>query len=644
MRAGMGRWTWRLVSLGLFSGLSQSSGGCGDGGDKGPEMCGEAVCGLHQSCDESQAPAVCICDDAYVGVDCDECAPGYVPEGERCVPTPIDCSQDPCGASGTCVEGPNGDRCECDADHAGPTCAQCRDETLQDNDRDGTCTPACSAAAGCAPWEACDDSSGIITCGCAAHTTGRHCDECESGYYRLADGPCVAACSYRLECEEPRTCKEVEGVDAACSCPLGFTGEACDACAAGFSMEDGACVRAPRPGSFLVTRKDMNWSVLNELDLASETYTPLSSQVPYLLSVDRGARELWGGVHEGSDGVRFGRYTLSTGEVEALSPSSPFDASTVFDPSRRAVFWVVPNTATYQSGQLMRLDVDTGVEAPVGSEIPIRSGDFLAYDAKEDRLVGTGWDMGLVLVEIDPETGVLTEIGKPVLDSNLTNPRLAVDDEGFIYLSTTLLRPQEQVVREMLQAVSVRLGMPSIPDDAPVVLEHRYWADPSMPVTLASSKQSGSEVLAYDSHGDFQDSGVPEPTSLSVDVHNPDALLSVTSLNESFQVHVPADASFKSLLIYTGGTVALDIEQGFQGEPGTIRIIADISQDALEALSPAVRTYSGAAVDSRRAPLDAYFDEMDHSPPAWLVRVDPDTLAATPLLRLEESGSVLALF
>ncbi|AUX42261.1 uncharacterized protein SOCE26_036910 [Sorangium cellulosum] len=403
-------------------------------------------------------------------------------------------------------------------------------------------------------------------------------------------------------------------------------------------------MRAPTPGSILVTRKDMNWSVLNELDLASKTYTPLSSQVPYLLSVDREARELWGGVHGSSEGVRFGRYTLSTGEVEALSPSSPFNASTVFDPSRRAVFWVVPNTATYQSGQLMRLDVDTGVETPVGSEIPIRSGDFLAYDAKRDRLVGTGWNMGLILVEIDPETGVLTEIGKPVLDSNLTNPRLAVDEEGFIYLNTTVLRSQEQVVLEMLQAVAVRLGMPSIPDEAPVALEHRYWADPTMPVTLASSKQSGSEIVAYDSHGDFHDSETPEPTSLSVDVRNPDAVLSVTSLNESFEVHVPADASFKSLLIYTRGTIALDIEQGFQAEPGTIRIIADVSQGALEALSPAVRTYSGEAVQSRRAPLDAYFDGMDNSPPAWLVRVDPDTLAATPLLRLEELGSVLALF
>ncbi len=65
----------------------------------------------------------------------------------------------------------------------GMTCALCA-EGLQDNDANGTCTTACShAELACAAWQACDDSTGTVSCGCSAHSTGRHCDECEPGYY-----------------------------------------------------------------------------------------------------------------------------------------------------------------------------------------------------------------------------------------------------------------------------------------------------------------------------------------------------------------------------------------------------------------------------------------------------------------------------
>jgi len=228
------------------------------GGDSGPIVCGDMECGPNQRCDDGASPR-CVCEPAYTGENCDVCAAGYTLVGSKCEEIAIDCaSGNPCGAHGTCVEQGARDRCECTGDHTGPTCAQCV-EGLQDNDGDGTCTAACGhAEIACERWEACDDSSGTVSCGCSPHSTGRHCDECESGYYRLADGPCVKYCGGSESCPEPQACREVEGKDAACSCPLGSMGDDCKTCAAGFSMSNGACTRSPTPGHLLLGAKETN--------------------------------------------------------------------------------------------------------------------------------------------------------------------------------------------------------------------------------------------------------------------------------------------------------------------------------------------------------------------------------------------------
>jgi hypothetical protein len=122
---------------------------------------------------------------------------------------------------------------------------------------------------------------------------------------------------------------------------------------------------------------------------------------------------------------------------------------------------------------------------------------------------------------------------------------------------------------------------------------------------------------------------------LTVEVANPDALVSITSLRENFRVQIRKDAKFKSLLIRAGEQTVLEFEPGFTAPPGTIRIVGNmINQPALEALSTSIRAYSAAAVEDRRARIDAYFDDSDDSPPTWLIRVDPATLAESLVRRM----------
>lgn len=628
---------WGCASWSLYVLCTLALQGCGEDGEgRGAVTCGDDTCGAHELCDEKLAPATCVCTSGYTGDDCSDCLAGYVAQGDRCALASIDCDKSPCGAYGTCVESSGGDRCECSQDRTGPTCAQCV-AGLQDNDRDGTCTTSCSGSSTqCASWERCDDSSGTLLCGCAPHTTGRHCDECESGYYRLADGPCVKECDHEISCSAPQACKETEGAAAACSCPLGASGSACSSCTAGFApVTGGACGREPTAGRLLVSSADMNWDLLSELDLTSGTLTPLRRGAPYLLSADPTTHELWGGEYE-SSGVVFGRYDLPSGAIDPLTSSRPFTSSTTFDSTRRAIYWVAANALDGLEGQLMRLDLESGIERAIGTTLAIRSGDFMAYDAKHDRLIATRWEMGLELVAIHPETGELSVIGKPAVNTNLTNPRVTVAQDGQIYLLSSVPRTAAEGLRDMLAEVAVRLGMPTVPESVPVHLQHRYWADSTMPITLSSAQTSGSELIAYDSHGDQQSSsGAGGLTPLTVNVENPDALLSITTLDENFRIQIPKAAKFKSLMIYAGEQTVLEIEAGFTAPPGTIRILgSNIDHAALEALSTSIRAYSAEAVSDRRAPIDAYYDESDDSPPTWLIRVDPATLAASLVRRM----------
>ncbi len=209
---------------------------------------------------------------------------------------PLDCDDgNPCGAYGTCVEAPSGDRCECIDDHAGRTCALCA-EGLQDNDANGTYDRPALTPSWPAPPGACDDATGTVSCGCSPHSTGRHCDECEAGYYRPADGPLREGVRLQGRAASHGAARKSKARMLHVPVP-GSEGRSLwrvqrrpfppwQVVLAGGS---------PVGGSLLVGSTDMNWDYLAELDLVTKALTPLRSGIPYLLSADRTKHELWGG-------------------------------------------------------------------------------------------------------------------------------------------------------------------------------------------------------------------------------------------------------------------------------------------------------------------------------------------------------------
>jgi len=100
-------------------------------------------CGNHGSLQKGE----CKCDEGYAGQECGDCASGYVPQNEICVPR-VPCEHGTCNAHGSCsvVEGVA--TCSCDHSYSGEFCDRCADGftdyptctfTNETNDESGRC-------------------------------------------------------------------------------------------------------------------------------------------------------------------------------------------------------------------------------------------------------------------------------------------------------------------------------------------------------------------------------------------------------------------------------------------------------------------------------------------------------------------------
>ena len=137
-----------------------------------------ARCELHGVCSEGIGGA-CACDRGWAGVECSVCAPNWAgADCAACAPDHFgdDCTDCDLCERGTCVPGRAGE-CVCNANWSGPTCAEC--------------------AAGRAPPT---------------------CDGCLPAHYGAACTPCTLCAN--------GACRD--GVDGACVCDAGWSGERCD--------------------------------------------------------------------------------------------------------------------------------------------------------------------------------------------------------------------------------------------------------------------------------------------------------------------------------------------------------------------------------------------------------------------------------
>jgi hypothetical protein len=90
------------------------------------------------------------------------------------------------------------------------------------------------AANDCGGRGECIDSTGAIICRCDPGYAGEACGECSVGFHDPGDGTCALneQCQPR-SCPAHSTCDESGGV-VICACDVGYDGEQCQACAAGY--------------------------------------------------------------------------------------------------------------------------------------------------------------------------------------------------------------------------------------------------------------------------------------------------------------------------------------------------------------------------------------------------------------------------
>jgi hypothetical protein len=90
----------------------------------------------------------------------------------------------------------------------------------------------------------CDDTSGAAACACNAGYQGARCDQCAAGF-TMDEGACLPASCGDDTCNEANgggACDDAGGT-VVCACHEGYLGASCRSCAAGFHPDGGACAR-----------------------------------------------------------------------------------------------------------------------------------------------------------------------------------------------------------------------------------------------------------------------------------------------------------------------------------------------------------------------------------------------------------------
>jgi hypothetical protein len=172
------------------------------------EKCGDGVTDSWEECDYSGNLSCSEHSDELLGpLRCTECRIDISGCAEK-----KKCDSDICSGNGLCTEGNSHYvYCKCFALFTGPTCDRCIDN--YHFDLDGKCinNTECTLV-GCMENSTCQIISGKAECVCNDHYAGPDCDACEAGYY-MDNGICKGAlCSNTgLVCTEFEKCDDSSG-------------------------------------------------------------------------------------------------------------------------------------------------------------------------------------------------------------------------------------------------------------------------------------------------------------------------------------------------------------------------------------------------------------------------------------------------
>ncbi|XP_072536108.1 laminin subunit alpha-1 [Salminus brasiliensis] len=201
--------------------------------------CLQCECNDHAT--ECDINGVCLgCSHNTTGPHCDQCLPGYY--GDPTEGTAEDCQRCACpltmasnNFSPTCsLQGPGEVLCDqCEQGYAGTKCERCANGYYGNPTVPGQKCSVCECNGNVDPSEPghCDAVTGECL-KCVGHTSGRHCERCEDGYYGDAvTAKNCQACGCHANGSVSSVCNIITGQ---CDCKANVIGDKCDHCQVGF--------------------------------------------------------------------------------------------------------------------------------------------------------------------------------------------------------------------------------------------------------------------------------------------------------------------------------------------------------------------------------------------------------------------------
>lgn len=207
--------------------------------DQETASCADAdPCSAHGTCDDASGVVVCICEVGYAGVDCADCAAGFHEDDGECL-LDQQCLSSTCSGRGACSVVDGTVSCDCSVGHTGTYCEDCA-EGYHPTAR-GICEADETCQSDSCLNGTCSVTSGVVSCACEAGWSGEACNQCAAGFHLegtecLLDAQCIAS-----TCSGHGSCTVVNG-QIACACYAGYDGDYCEDCATGYhTAVDGAC-------------------------------------------------------------------------------------------------------------------------------------------------------------------------------------------------------------------------------------------------------------------------------------------------------------------------------------------------------------------------------------------------------------------